>query len=573
MRSLRRDGAAGAARAGPLAIASTSGVHAPAGGPLCVVDGRLDAGPLARAAGLDPALPAAELVAAAYARLGPAALDRLEGEFALAVWDERAGRGALARDRLGARPVFLAEHAGALLFASEVRNLLALLPSRPAPDETAMAHWLARAPLPRGRTLYSGIRPLPGGHALELAGGRWRERRVWRPRHAAARRLGEREAAEAVRACLGAAVERSLRGAERPAILLSGGLDSAAVAAAASAAGTRPAAYSALFPEHPEVDESQRIRSVRERLGLDGVEADLGGGSAIERAREFTREWELPSVSPNRFVWAPLLARARDDGVDVVLDGAGGDELFGCARYLVADELRRGAPLAAVRVARRLPGMGSSPPPRWIARALATYGLRAALPHRLHERLRAARGRSGGPDWLAAGVTHDRWSWKREPGPRWWAQLVHLLTSDELGVADQLRREAAIHGLELRHPLRDPALIDLVLELPPELGFDPDLDRPLLRRALAGELPDAVLREVRKPAFNPLLEAALAGPDRRGLAALLAAPPPELTALVRPGSGAFEPFEAGNRAPGRALELWRLVTLAVWLDHQGDGSA
>jgi asparagine synthetase B (glutamine-hydrolysing) len=148
-----------------------------------------------------------------------------------------------------------------------------------------------------------------------------------------------------------------------------------------------------------------------------------------------------------------------------------------------------------------------------------------------------------------------------------WAQLVHTLTADRLGAADEQRRQAAMHGLDARHPLRDPELIDLVLSLPPELGFDPHRDRPLARRAFARELPDEVLRYDRKPFFNRLLEDALDGPDRARMRELVSEPHPELAARVRRDSVAGRLDSGGASGRARALDLWRLATLELWLRH------
>jgi asparagine synthase (glutamine-hydrolysing) len=352
------------------------------------------------------------------------------------------------------------------------------------------------------------------------------------------------------------------------------------VAAANSAAGgARLLAYSCVFPAHADVDEAAEIARVRDWLGLEGVEARFAGGSALSAAAEFLREWELPSTSPNLFVWLPLLRRAAADGVDVMLDGEGGDELFGAARYLVADRLRAGRPLAALRVARALPGMGERPRARWLGRAMMSYGVRAALPPALHERLRRARADgAAGPSWLSEEMDRlhrageDPWRWKGARGPRWWAHLAHLLTGagEALGAPDQMRRAGLMAGVEPRHPLRDPELVELVLSLPPELAFHPRLDRPLARRALAGSLPDATLADERKPAFNSLLESALTGPDAAALRHLLADPHPELAARVRRGA-----VEQMLKAPtgGSALDLWRIASLEMWLRHQQDPSA
>jgi asparagine synthase (glutamine-hydrolysing) len=549
----------------PLAVAATS--EAGHAGAACVLDGTPRTDRLAERLGLDPAQPAPALIAAGYDRHGSAVLDLIDGGFALAVWAPTGNTALVARDRAGERPLFLAESAGGLLFASEVRNLLAALPRRPAPDQDALLGWLARIPL-RDTTLYAGIQRVPPGHAVELGGGRWTVRRWWRP--AARRHIATDDAAVAVRGELEAAVERAITGARRPALLLSGGIDSAAVA---TAAGDRIATcYSGVFPDRPAIDETQRLRRVRAVLGLTGVESAIGSGSALAGAAEFLAEWELPPASPNRSVWAPLYRRAADDGVDVLLTGDGGDELFGCARYLIADRIRSMRPTAAVRLAGSLPGMRPHPRPRLIARALLVYGVRGALPPALHDRLRAARGRSRGPDWLTRPARDDRWRWKRSPGPRWSAYLLHLLTDDPLGTTEQRAREGAMQGLRFRQPLLDPAMVEFAMSLPPELAFDGELDRPLLRRALSGELPDDILGSSRKPAFNALLESALAGPDRALATELITRPRQALRQLVDADRVAAIVRDLGRDGapPALALDAWRIATAELWLRHHED---
>lgn len=580
--ALVREGEPSSAELGPLAVAWTSRARARVGGTLCLIDGRPRVEALAAELELDPSTPVAELLAVGYRALGDAVVERLAGEFTVLVWDGERAEGVLARDRTGARPLFVAQRGGDLLFASEVRVLLAALPAVPPPDPTAMTYWLARTTVRDPRTLYVGIERVPPGHLIRLDVRGWLQRSYWRPRFAEPREAGPEEAAAEIRAQLDQAVEHSLVGAHSPAVMLSGGLDSAAVAASAASVGPRRSlvTYSCLFPDHAEIDEAAQIHAVRERLGLQGVEAHFHGGSALAAAAEFIREWALPSASPNLFVWLPLLRRAAADGVDVMLDGEGGDELFGCAQYLIADRLRAGRGMAAIRVARRLPGMGGRPPRRWVRRALVEYGLRAALPAALHEGLRRARGAGrAAPSWVSADTAvvhraaHDPWAWKRVPGPRWWAELAHVLTagSDSLGAADQLRREGRMAGVELRHPLRDPDLIELMLSLPPELGFDPRLDRPLARRALAGALPEATLEDPGKPTFDALLTRALTGPDDSRLRELIAQPHPDLARRVRGDMvAAIVDSPAHARPPGWSAGLWRLATLELWLRHLED---
>jgi asparagine synthase (glutamine-hydrolysing) len=584
--ALRVDGAAASLASGPLELAWVGDGPEPThDGIVCLVDGRPRTAALATVLGADPQAPPAQLIARGFASLGEAVLERVGGEFALLVWDGSARRGLLARDRVGGRPLFVAEHGRALLFASEVRNLLALLPRRPAPDGVALSHFLARTSGRHDRTLYDGIRRVPAGHAVLLSQNGWARVRHSRPAYAPPRRLPADEAALELRAALRGAVERALEGAERPAVMLSGGFDSSSIAATARAVlgDGAPPTYSTVFPEDEAVDESARIARARERIGVPGVEAAFLGGSALAAGIEFIREWELPSVTPNLFIWLPLFRRAASDGIDVLLDGEGGDELFGCAAFLVADQLRAGRPDRALRTARRLPGMGDSPPARRLRRALVRYGLRPALPYRLHDLLRRPRRGALLPEWLTDDARReqrtgdDPWAWKRNPGPRWWAKLVDAVTDgpEALGAPDQLRREAVLAGVELRHPLRDAALQDVILSLPPELAFDPHLDRALARRALAGALPPEILEDDSKPVFNSILTAALAGRDRDAVAALLADPHPELARRAR--AEALAGLRRGPSHTARphawAVDAWRLVSIGLWLEHQADSEA
>src|SRR3954447_19051161 len=153
----------------------------------------------------------------AAGRFDPRRSEPIDGGHELVVWDPRSRTGLIERDRVGTRPLFFAESGGALLFASELAQLRALLPRRPAPDETAMAHWLAGTVPNDGRTLYEGVRRLAPGDALALGADGWTyvRRQGFRYREPADVHAGE--AAEILRAALAGAVERAIIDAEQPA--------------------------------------------------------------------------------------------------------------------------------------------------------------------------------------------------------------------------------------------------------------------------------------------------------------------------------------------------------------------
>jgi asparagine synthase (glutamine-hydrolysing) len=584
--ALRGDGDAEAIADGPLAVAATGTGHEPGyrSGVLCRLDGRITnrsalAAELDLPADIDPEV----LLAAGFARWDHGLPERLRGEFAFLVWNREARRGLLACDRLGHHGLFLHRSGARTLFASEPRNLLALLPRRPDPDPVAVDAWLARGGLRGGRTLYAGIQRLEGGWLLSLDQGDTEPRSYWAPRYVPPARMSWSECVERVREGMQGAVARALPedGDGSCGVLLSGGFDSGAVAALAGRA--RPRAYSVTFPDHPEVDESRRIGTVRSTLGLDVVEEPFSGGSALAAALDFQATWEVPSIAPNWFVWKPLVRRAAADGVRVLLDGEGGDEVFGCAPYLMADRLRAGRALSALALARAVPGMGDRPAPRLLRRALVRYGVRGALPPGLHEALRRRRAAARhAPPWLQPEDArrwreHDeRWEWKRLDGPRWWASLADVLTdaASALGAPDQLRREGTLGGAAFRHPFRDSELVELALALPPEMAFDAQLDRPVARAAMQGLLPDEVRLNDDKPHFNRVLEGALAGPDWASVKELLGDPRAAVGEHVRLEAvrSALLDGQPGSRRRRLtwSLDLWRLVTLESWLRHQAD---
>lgn len=432
------------------------------------------------------------------------------------------------RDPLGHASVYYARQDGELLVEPEIAPLLARLRTRPAPDPVAVAGWLQRTGIPEDRTLYTGVRRLLPGRRL-LADGtvqRW-----WSAR----RDVGTvTDKAEAV-ALLGEAMADAVARAGGDGLLLSGGFDSGAIAALAPGLPT----YSMTFPGVPEADEA---------IPPGGHVTAFAGGSAVAAAEEFVAFHGMPPVSPNGFVWRPLVRAAAADGVTRLLDGEGGDELLGVPPFVVAD--------AWLPAARGLPGMGADPRPVWLLRALAKYGLRARLPAALHEPLRRRPA-----TWVRHPVRDERWAWKAEPGPRWRAALVHALTdgADRLGAPEHLRREAQLCGLAFGHPWRDPQLLDAVLRIDPRLQLDPHRDRPLARDAIG-------LHGTRKATYNALLRDALWGVDA-----------PRVRALLGPGArvGAYldlaavaAALDAGRPSPGLDLDLWRALTLELWLRAQ-----
>jgi asparagine synthase (glutamine-hydrolysing) len=572
------------AEEGPLRVAY-SGAASDLRAPLCLLDGHLDnASELSDALGVPAGYAHEELLAAGWRRWKLDLLTRMRGDFALLIWDGDCGEGVLARDQLGVRSMFLHDSAGGLCFASEIRQLLRLLPARPAPDAASVAHWITMSNRPGTATLYAGVRRLNPGAALLLDRNGTRELSYWAPRFDEPLSESEPQLAQRVRASLDRAVAVRISAQKLTGVLMSGGLDSSSVAAvAAQQAPGRVTAQSAVFPEHPAIDESDLIEELRCSLGLGGITAEVRGGGLLSSALESIHDWELPLRSWGDFWAAPLLRAAAAEGVGVTLGGDGGDELFGACSYLLADRLRRGHPAQAIALARELPGAGDHPARRDVARIFATVAISGALPYRLHRLLQRPFADRGTPAWLLPGLaralrdTDDPLAWKTLDGPRWWAEVAHGLTRgvEETGIFEHQRRRAAAAGLEARHPLFDLELVELSLRLPPLATFDRYRSRPVLRAAMAGTLPDSVRLRPGKALFDPVLVESLAGLDDPAARGLLLDPHAELGAYVdlrAMRSALYGDTGARERSFRWMWQVWRLLTAECWLRSQAGGA-
>jgi asparagine synthase (glutamine-hydrolysing) len=557
------------------------GAESPVREPWCLLDGWLDnAAELGEMLELEDRPSPERVLAAGWRRWGRELLERLRGDFVVVVWDAARREGLLARDQLGARSLYLHDSSDGLRFAGEVRDLLALLPTRPAPDPASVAHWVSTSEPPGSSTMFEGIRRLGPGTALLLEGDRVREHVYWRPRFS---EPVQTEIVGQIRTALEVAVRRRIDVSHPTGVLMSGGLDSASVAALAAeqAPPGQLLAYSGVFPEHPAVDEADLVDQLRDSLRLSGATAQVRPGGLLASAFDSARRWSMPLVGWGDFWVVPLLRVAAEEGVKVVLGGDGGDELFGARSYLLADRVRQGHPLQALKLARELPGAGYGPPRREILAMLVNVAAMGALPYRLHRLMRAPLTGLDAPGWLRPPArrhlrsTRDALAWKRLDGPRWWADIAYGLTRgiEDTGVFAQQRRTAAAAGLDARHPLLDLDLVELGLRQPPLCSYDRYLNRPVLRAATDGLLPDTVRLRPQKVLFDSLLIDCLAGPDAQAVRVLLG-PGAELGAYVELDRVATELLDSDRlrRAqPFRWMwQLWRLCTAECWLRLQAD---
>ena len=482
--------------------------------------------------GRGAAEPPATVVAAGFRAQGDRFMSMIRGDFTIVGWNSRARAGVLARDALGGGSLYFHISGDTLRFASELRDLLELLPTRPAVNHEALLHWLSLQ-APRGsQTLYAGIRALEPGQLLRFGSDdRFRVERWFTPRYQEPLALERHDLVAQMRAKLELSVSRSAGPGETTGILLNGGLDSTAVAALAQNApdvARRPmASYSLVNSSSPSADESHYIDAVSDELGLPNARLAVEGGSMVGGALDFIREWELPPRAGTLSFLLPLLQRASQDGVTTMLDGEGGDLLFDAPRELIADRLRAGRIISALELARRVTG---TPAWRPVLQLLREHGVMAALPGRVHRLLweHGDKARHA-PPWIRAHdvpwiVDSDRsMRCKRYDGPRWWARRAEALFSGQhaLGRRDEARRRGQMAGLASRSPLLDLDLVNFVLQMPPDLGFDPLMGRRIVHEAMSGVLPRAERLRPGNSYVSELTRRCLTGEDLRLIRGLL----------------------------------------------------
>jgi len=268
-----------------------------------------------------------EVLLHAYAVWGTGMLERLNGQWAFALWDDRTQSLLLARDRFGVRPLFVAERGGTLCFASEVKALFASGLVEPGADPAGLdevfTFWGARPP----RTPFLGVEALePGCYAV------WRDGRLRRARYYALDypEAGAEPAAalERLDELMRTGVELRLRADVPVGGYLSGGLDSSITCALAAVTSPYQLRTFSISFEDPQLDESAFQRRVAAAVGSQHAVELISGHRVAEAFPEAVAHAETPLVRTAPVPMYLLARLARDRGITVVLTGEGSDELF-----------------------------------------------------------------------------------------------------------------------------------------------------------------------------------------------------------------------------------------------------
>ena len=466
----------------------------------------------------------AEVIPHLYEEYGTEFAEQLDGDFAIAIWDGRARRLVLARDRVGVKPLFYHHADNTVVFASEIKGIFASGICTPTPDPQGLSDSLFYGhPIAPG-TFWQGVNDLPPATVLTIDASGTRSRTYFRPFHRADPTrplLSGSDGIDAFRATFTEAVRKRIPDEVAAGVTLSGGLDSSSIAATAARRCDSPLDTFSIRLEGAIHDETPMSRLVASDLGVANDEIPMTGELACTLISKSL--WHFESPFWYGAVATPYLAlmdQARDAGYKVLLSGDGSDELLagydfyrlmkldarlgrlrlGALRPRLWQQAMKwlGAPTGfdaqVVAVAERSQQythqFGEIPPwiYLWSAFGDATAGLVADLPT---------------PSILPPPPPHDKL--RRQLHFEFYTRIPHwiLPISDRLGMAG---------SIEMRVPFLDRDVIDLCAELDPNLLLRFDTEKYVLKRSTSDILPKPVVQQRKKPFLTPIGDWYLTGP-------------------------------------------------------------
>src|SRR5581483_6925460 len=510
-----------------------------------------------------------------YEQHGPEFPTRLRGMFGLALWDGARRRAVVARDRLGIKPLYHARAGDLLVFASELKSLLASGLVQPRLDCEAIDAFLTFGYVPGPRTPLAGVSKLMPGQLLVVEDGDVRSERYWRyPRPRVERRLDAREYEQLLLDKLDESVRLRLMSDVPLGAMLSGGLDSSVIVALMARHMREPVqTFSVGFAEAGLENELADARRVSRFLGTDHHELELSFARDAVQLEQLVWHLDEPLADLSALGFAALCELASRH-VTVALSGQGADELLGgYSRHQAAAAAgvwRRLpapvrafsetlAPLGPRRLRRALPALAAA---GTVERFLAMAGGNRADPA-IRRRLRA--GRLAELDGQAArralleridGLADD-------PLPE------ALYVDAQLGLVDDMLhyfdRTSMAHSLEVRVPFLDHELVELCSRIPADLKVHRTRTKHVLREAARELLPGWVIEKRKIGFFHGAVGGWFDGHARRLVDEYLLRPDARCAELLDPRAirDLVERVRAGGR--GERQLLLSVLVLEIWL--------
>ncbi len=439
-----------------------------------------------------------EVILKALDLWGLGAISRFRGMFAFAYWDQRTRKLIFARDPIGIKPLYFYQSGRTLVFASEVRALLAsgLVPRRLSPQ--GLVSYLRTGSIEAPWTIIDGVQSLlPGHYAVAGCDGGLEQSRydsgIVLP-DKAARPASRSQAAAELFEILKESVRLHLVSDVPVGVFLSGGIDSSAlVALMAQTCAVAPKTFSVVFAEK-EYSEACHAKLVAERFGAEHREIPLTEGDLLRLLPDALSAMDQPTADGvNSFVVSKAV---KDAGITVALSGLGGDELFAgypsFRRALLVQRMLNRAPVALRRGCARVGGavLNGSVTRRKFWELLGSDGSPAAA-YSISRRLFSPAEIGRLTSFIGAWTTLEPCATEDPVNAISRMEMQQYMANTLLRDTDSM---SMAHSLEVRVPFVDTAVIKYVLQIPGEWKISNGVPKPLLLDALGDHLPESIWR-------------------------------------------------------------------------------
>ncbi|OGR31073.1 MAG: asparagine synthase (glutamine-hydrolyzing) [Desulfobacca sp. RBG_16_60_12] len=524
-----------------------------------------------------------EVVLHAYEMYGPDCVKLLNGMFALAIWDGVRRRLFLARDRAGIKPLYYARAPGVFLFGSELKAILQHPALERRLDVTALNQYLSLEYVPTPRTIFAGISKLPPGHTLilEVDRDRLTVRSYWDMSLSRSEGRGKPRLADYVAEfnhIFPDVIRQELVADVPVGVLLSGGMDSSAVAAqAVKCSPAKVQSFTVAF-EDASFDESVYARRVARYLGTEHAEMTLTAGRVLELVPRLADFLDEP-LGDSSFLPSFFLSEFARRRVKVALGGDGGDELFAGYSTLQAHQLSKyyqglipkwlhdhlaGRMLNCLpvsfnnlsldfKVRRFLQGQAFTPLIRH------HHWLGSFTPQQIQRHLRPGMGGEGEMENLIA--DHGRQSGAREVlNQVLYCDMKLYLEGDILPKVD---RASMANSLEVRVPFLNARLLEFAGRLPLRFKLRGFTRKYLLRQAFKDLLPPGIIHRSKK-GFNMPVAKWLTGPLKPLAADLFSEARLKRAGLFNPQYVQTLLAEHLSRRRDHRKLLWTLLVFELW---------
>ena len=450
-----------------------------------------------------------EVVLKAYLKWGLSFVDKLEGMFAISIYDK--GKLYLFRDRLGKKPLYYMRTPKLFVFASEIKAILPFLKTKKLNKDALHAYLSFLAPTPP-HTFYKGIEKLESGHFAVYEEGKLEVKAYYDFLPSSITITSKAEALEKIENVLEQSISKRLMGDVEVASLLSGGLDSSLIASMSAQKGTRLKTFSLGYEGYEKYDERKYAKEVSSYLGLENIDLELTKKKFFDNLDNVIYALDEPLNDPAAIPLYSLFERVEQEGIKVVLSGEGADELFlGYKHYFEYLDIEKAGKLKHKNWLNKHLHSNFSMHREWewYKRIFSSEVLFRSSGEKFTDMQKNLLMKENIKDGFSMQYLQKYRDAYEEFGNKdesQWYSYIDLKHFQAEHFLTKLDRVSMAHSVEGRTPFLDHKLVELVFSIEPSLRYEAGISKDLLKTVAKTYLPENIIHRKKKGFSSPYLE-------------------------------------------------------------------